>query len=107
MCHPLAHSNRIHGALSEIISGMSSLNMPPSPESSSTFGTFLSESDRNARHSMEHFRLACRLLMGLEDIQHQVDAAIAMLDVNQHRHARHILGIVRDKLKTPGETEGV
>lgn len=61
------YRNPINGAISEIISGMSSLHMfadpiKPDPD---TMG-FISECDGNVKHSLEHFRAAIDQLRKLE-----------------------------------------
>lgn len=49
--------NPIQGAILEIISGISALNMPPDPIDPPE-GDFLTERDRMVKHSLEHFNAA-------------------------------------------------
>lgn len=55
----------LHGAAHEVISGMSALNMEPSPLEKPT-GTYLSETDYYVKHAMEHFSAACQLISKAE-----------------------------------------
>jgi len=54
---PVHKSHPVHGALLEIVSAMSALNMQPEalPEPK---GEYLSETDRWAEHAMEHLNRA-------------------------------------------------
>lgn len=52
----------IRGALCEIISGMSALNMAPEPRDHAPDEFYLSQVDAMAHHAMEHFQVACRML---------------------------------------------
>ena len=55
------YTDKLDGAIVEIISGMSALNMEPRPLEKPE-GTFLSETDHWVKHSMEHFRQAVELI---------------------------------------------
>lgn len=61
----------ISSAISEIISGMSALNMAPDPidpeEKVTHRPVYLSECDAWAKHSMEHFRAALDRLRSLSE----------------------------------------
>lgn len=61
----------VHSAVHEIISAMSALNMPPSPETDEAMladiekkqgVVYLSQSDKWAAHAMEHLQTAVELL---------------------------------------------
>ena len=54
------YSNPVYGAILEIMSGMSSLHMNPSPIPGEE--GFLSDTDDNVKHAIEHFQQAIKLL---------------------------------------------
>ena len=66
MCSPKNHEQKLHGAITEIISGMSSLHMTPSPipleEQTPDNNGFLSDTDGYVKHSLEHFHEAVNLI---------------------------------------------
>lgn len=63
-----SYENPVQGALNEIISAMSALNMPPEPIEEPNKVTcdyrplFLSETDGMVQHAMEHMSAACEVL---------------------------------------------
>lgn len=66
MSKPREHKDNIHGAILEIISGVSSLNMKPQPiEPPEGSMGFLSESDGNAKHAIGHLEQAVKMLNNL------------------------------------------
>ena len=54
------YTKPIYGAILEIISGMSSLRMYPSPIPGEE--GFLADTDDNVKHAIEHFQQAIKLL---------------------------------------------
>ena len=74
MSSPFKHDPpTINGAITEIISGISALNMQPDPITNipnDSMG-FLSETDAWVKHSIEHFRAAIQVLREVEKLQNQ------------------------------------
>jgi len=70
MSEPRDYADKLRGAMSEIISGNSALNMHPDPipsdELDKDINGYLSETDRMAQHAMEHYRKAFELLSEYE-----------------------------------------
>lgn len=58
--------NPIQGALCEVISAMSSLNMAPEPMEHDPKHFYLSQTDAMAAHAMEHLQAVCKLLRRAE-----------------------------------------
>ena len=58
------YTNPVQGALNELTSGMSSLNMLPEnvEGAEQDDGLYISEKDVNVKHAMEHFQEAYNLL---------------------------------------------
>jgi len=68
-------SDFINGAMLEIISGRSALNMPPEPipeEDQEPNNGYLSETDGMVKHSMEHFCQAYSLLIKENERQSKI-----------------------------------
>lgn len=52
------YTDPIVGALNELVSGMSSLNMPPEAIKGAENKFYISDKDVNVKHAMEHFQEA-------------------------------------------------
>jgi len=74
------YSDPIQGAINEIISAVSSLNMEPSPSAKKEYGTWLSESDTNVAHSIEHLREALNQLEKLTAVRIKIQSLNRQLD---------------------------
>ncbi len=72
------HPDPLHGAVSEIISAMSALNMEPNPlPIAEQTGRYLSETDGWAKHAMEHLQEACNQLTKAQQENAKLRAALA------------------------------
>lgn len=82
------YENPLSGVRQEISSAMSALHMIPDPipvrdrrplrEEGDFY--FLSESDSNAQHAIEHLREACNQFSKLDDIYYKITCMIFQLD---------------------------
>ena len=74
-------SGFVNGAMLEIISGRSALNMPPEPipenEQEPDNNGYLSDIDGMVKHSMEHFRQAHKLLIKENERQFKIAGNIS------------------------------
>lgn len=96
------HEDALQGALSEIISAQSALNMYPEPTPTTTGEpryipnieveqAFLSESDAWAKHSMEHLRAAFELVQRAwqERERLRLENMRLRLELLEHRKGSH------------------
>ncbi len=72
MCKPETnHTEPLRGAVSEIISGLSALNMQPDPippeEQTPDNNGYLSQTDRWVEHAYEHFQAAIQCIRKAEN----------------------------------------
>lgn len=72
-----------HGAITELLSGVSALNMPPDPLEKPT-GPFLSESDRWVKHAIEHFDAARDYILEVDKMLQSLINAAQMLCPDAH-----------------------
>lgn len=87
-----------HGAAIEIISAMSSLNMPPKKKLRAK-GEYLSEVDVWAEHAMEHLHASMVYIMKLDGIHEMIKNAAAMLGIKHADRAATILKLALVKMK--------
>jgi len=88
----------VNGAVGEIISAMSSLNMEPKPMDKPE-GDYLSETDFWAYHAMEHLRAAIDLLRRVDLIKESVDSAVGFLEAGAAPQALEVLRIAQAKMR--------
>ena len=67
----------------EIVSGCSSLHMYPNPVENPK-GEYISDTDANVRHSLEHFRAAIDMLRGVSTAFTRLMYAAESLYINDH-----------------------
>src|SRR3989304_2715021 len=93
----LNHENPISGAVSEVISGKSALNMPPEPlrdgadadevlkayKAAPNENEFLTDLDHYAKHAAEHFAAAIALLERASGLVEHARTALALLKEEQ------------------------
>lgn len=77
--------NPIQGALCEVISAMSSLNMAPQPISHPHDQFYLSQVDATAAHAMEHMHAVCELLRRAEHEREMFRAEACRLELRLKR----------------------
>jgi hypothetical protein len=76
----LSNEAPLQGAVHELISGMSALNMQPCPiEPVPEGAVYLSERDYYVKHAMEHFSAAARYLGKENNAQSRIGSAAARL----------------------------
>ncbi len=112
MCEPIKHYEKpLQGAVSEIVSGLSALNMHPNPippeEQQPGNNGYLSETDRWVEHAYEHFRRAIEYINKAENSGSwfSVKLLIEMLEAGHitDREALKVLGDIQDRhVATPG-----
>jgi len=73
--------NPIQGAMCEVISAMSSLNMAPQPMKHDPKDFYLSQTDARASHAMEHMQAVCELLRRAEHEQEMLRAQVCRLEI--------------------------
>jgi hypothetical protein len=85
----MEHADKLNGAMNEIVSAMSALNMEPSPiPAVDDEMRFLSESDAWAKHCMEHLEAAFKLLV--EAVKERDARRVPVLDFRESRDGKKI-----------------
>lgn len=75
--------NLVHGAIGEIIAAKSSLHMPPDPiPISETLGSngYISETDYNVQHAIEHLSAAIDILSAIGSIDNDVSNFLSWIE---------------------------
>jgi hypothetical protein len=73
--------NPIQGAMCEVISAMSSLNMAPEPMKHDPKCFYLSQTDARASHAMEHMQAVCELLRRAEHEREMFRVQVCRLEI--------------------------